>query len=296
MRGIKKAWLGAVVLAFAVLSALILLRHSNFAVLNPQGPIGEQERHLFIIVTMLGLIVIIPVFALLFGFAWRYREGNTKAKYSPELGGSRVAETIWWLIPLAIISIVSVLTWQSSHDLDPFRKLASDKKPLTVQVVALQWKWLFIYPDQHIASVNALHFPEKTPVNFQITADAPMNSFWIPQLGGQIYAMAGMSTQLHLMADKTGNFTGSSANLSGKGFSDMRFVATASTQNDFDNWVQQVKRSPNQLTSDTYETLAQPRKGYPATYYASAQPSLYDDIIMKYMMPGMSHMHMEGME
>ncbi|HEX7633265.1 MAG TPA: ubiquinol oxidase subunit II [Candidatus Saccharimonadales bacterium] len=288
MSGLRKVWLGVVVLAFAGLAAAVALRHSNFAVLNSAGPVGSQERHLLIIITLLGLLVIVPVFGLLFGFAWHYREGNAKAAYSPELDGSRIAETIWWLIPMIIIGIVSVLTWNSSHSLDPYKTLASTGKPLQVQVVALEWKWLFIYPEQHVASVNALYIPEKTPVNFQITADAPMNSFWIPQLGGQVYAMAGMNTQLHLMADKTGDFKGSSANLSGEGFADMRFTAHAKTADEFTSWVKNTRHSATPLTLGEYATLALPSKQAAPRNYSNPDSKLYDTILMKYMMPNMN--------
>jgi cytochrome o ubiquinol oxidase subunit 2 len=231
------------------------------------------------------LIVVIPVFVLTFGIAWKYRASNTKAKYSPDWDHNRTAETIWWLIPTAIIGVLAIITWQSSHDLDPYKALDSARKPVTVQVVALQWKWLFIYPEQGIASVNMLEFPEDTPVNFEITGDAPMNSFWIPQLGGQVYAMAGMTTKLHLMADKPGNYDGSSANLSGQGFAGMRFTAKAVTQADFDAWTTSMRRSPTALTTSEYNNLAKPSENNAVKSYVATEPDLYDRIIMKYMMP-----------
>ena len=180
-----------------------------------------------IFAALLSLVVVIPVFAMTIYIVWRYRESNQKAKYSPDWDHNSKVETIWWLIPTLLIVVLSVVTWNSSHSLDPFKPIKSSVKPLRVQVIALQWKWLFIYPEQGVASTNILELPVDRPINFEVTADAPMNSFWIPQLGGQIYAMAGMSTQLHLMASEAGTYAGASANLSGKGFAKMKFDTKA---------------------------------------------------------------------
>lgn len=272
----------------AIVAAVLYLNGKSFPILSPKGTIAADERNLIIFGSLLSLLVVVPVFIMLFYFLWKYRASNTKAKYSPDWDNSKAAEAVWWLVPLALIVVLSVVTWTSSHRLDPFRPIASDKKTLTIQVVAMQWKWLFIYPEQNIATVNYVQFPEDTPVNFRITSDAPMNSFWIPALGGQMYAMSGMTTQLHLMADAPGTFQGASANISGAGFSDMRFTAKASTSKDFDAWVQAVKQARQPLTSDSYAELARPNVGKmtPRTYYSSVEPGLYDTILMKYMLPG----------
>jgi cytochrome o ubiquinol oxidase subunit 2 len=276
--------------------------NNDIAILEPAGTVAEKQRNLLIFGALLSLIVIVPVFAMTFYIVWKYREGNKKAKYQPEWDRSKLIETIWWGVPLALITILSVVTWKSSHDLDPFKALDSDKKPLTVQVVALQWKWLFIYPEQGIASVNYVQFPEDRPVTFEITSDAPMNSFWIPKLGGQIYAMAGMTTKLHLMADEQGSYAGSSANISGKGFSGMRFTAKATSEADFNAWVDTVKYGSQQLTIDEYNELTEPNENNPVAYYAPVEDELYDSVIMKYMTPGMDthqtmqHSHSGGAE
>ena len=267
------------------LAAFLYLRTVNIPVLEPKGVIAQQERQLIFLALGLSLIVVVPVFTMLFLFAWRYRAANTKATYSPHLAGSRIAETIWWLIPSAIILVLSVVTWDSSHTLDPYKPLASSVKPMTIQVVALDWKWLFIYPAQHIATVNLVEFPKNTPIDFEITSDTVMNSFWVPALGGQIYAMPGMSTQLHLMADQAGSFTGMSANISGKGFSGMVFTAKAGTQADFEAWVRSAQSSSSRLTQTTYANLAKPSQNVSPIFYASAQSNLYDTIVMKYMTP-----------
>ena len=285
MRGKKKIiGLAALALCFALLAGWYL-RHTSIPVLEPRGPIAQKERKLIIITLLLSLIVVIPVFSLLGIFAWKYREGNASAKYSPELDHSRVAETIWWLVPSALILVIGVIAWASSYQLDPFKPLSSNAQPITIQVIALDWKWLFIYPQQNIATVNLVQFPRQTPVNFEITADAPMNSFWIPQLGGQIYAMPGMSTQLHLMASTNGSFHGSSANISGNGFAGMAFTAKSSSMADFQRWVKSVKRSPNRLSQDAYAKLAAPSQNNPFAYYASSAAGLYDSVIIKYMGP-----------
>jgi cytochrome o ubiquinol oxidase subunit 2 len=278
---------GCVGLGLAVLAAAIWYLHNkNFEVLNPAGTIAAQQRHLLEICLLLSALIVIPVFTLTFMISWRYREGNTKArkKYQPEWDGSRILETVWWLIPTAIIVVIAGLTWQSSHELDPFKQLVSDKQPLKIQVVALDWKWLFIYPEQHVATVNYVEFPENTPLDFQITADAPMNSFWIPQLGGQIYAMAGMSTQMHLMANKTGDFRGSSANISGKGFADMIFMAQSRSQDDFNQWLKTTQKNHQKLDQAAYDKLAQPATSDRQTY-GSVENNLYDKIVLKYMGP-----------
>ncbi len=277
-----------VVLLIAVVGLLVhYLTTHDIAVLSPAGVIGQKEKHLIAITTLLAVVVIVPVFILTGYIVWNYRETNKKPKkYSPNWDHDARLEFIWWAVPLAIITILAFITWNSSHALDPSKTLSSNQKPLPVQVVALQWKWLFIYPEQNIATVNLVQFPVNTPINFQITSDAPMNSFWIPKLGGQIYAMSGMTTQLHLMADQTGDFAGSSANISGRGFAGMKFTAKATNQADFDKWVKTVKQSPNKLSLNQYSQLAQPSENNQVAMFGSSAANLYDDVIMQYMMPG----------
>jgi cytochrome o ubiquinol oxidase subunit II len=289
---IYKVILALVALVGLVGIAYFLLNGTDIAILNPKGEVANRQMQLIIIATLLGLIVVVPVFVMLFYIAWRYREGNTKAKYMPEWKNNNLIEAIWWGVPFIIIVVLGIVTWQSSHELDPYKPLTSEEKPVKVQVVALQWRWLFIYPDENIASINELHIPVGKPVNFEITADAPMNSFWIPKLGGQVYAMTGMSTKLHLKADEIGNYEGRSANISGEGFADMKFMTRAVAEQGYKNWVQSAKQSTLSLESTVYEELAQPSKDITPKYYLLKQPDLYDTIVMKYM--DMSEMHMEG--
>jgi cytochrome o ubiquinol oxidase subunit II len=265
---------------------VILLKDHRIAVLMPMGEIALQQRNLIVFTFLLSLVVIIPVFTLLFFISWKYRIGNKKnANYIPDWAGNKWLEVIWWGIPCVIILILSIVTWQTSHQLDPYKSLSSSVKPLEVQVVALQWKWLFIYPEQGIATVNFLEFPEKTPINFTITADAPMNSFWIPSLGGQVYAMSGMSTKLHLMADGIGEYRGSSANISGEHFADMNFKAQSVKASVFDIWAKKIKNSSENLTMTTYNRLSNPSVPKTRQQYALTDLGLYDKILMKYMGP-----------
>ncbi len=256
----------------------------DMSVLNTAGTIGDQQRDLLVWVTVLMLLIVVPVFLLTGHIVWKYRADNHRATYSPEWDGNRRLEAIWWGFPTAIILVLSVVIWQTSHSLDPFRPIAASaasSQPITIQVVALQWKWLFIYPQQNMATVNYVAFPEDTPVNFEITADAPMNSFWIPRLGGQVYAMSGMRTNLHLAANEPGVFRGSSANLSGAGFAGMNFKAVSMTQSDFERWTRQVGSEPQELSRTAYDELRQPGKS-DEQYYGSTTAGLQATIISKY--------------
>jgi cytochrome o ubiquinol oxidase subunit 2 len=188
-------------------------------------------------------------------------------------------------MPCAIIGVLGVITWTSSHRLDPYRPLAAENKTITIQVIALQWKWLFIYPEQHIATVNFVQFPINQPVKFLITSEGPMNSLQIPQLAGQIYAMAGMQTQLHLIANKIGDYRGFSANFSGDGFSEMKFIARVSSKTQFDQWVKGIQNTTEQLNMAEYRRLMKPSMREAIHYYSSAAPNLFNISIMKSMMP-----------
>jgi len=260
------------------------LTQPEILVLHPHGPIADQQRDLILFTSVLGAGIVLPVFVMLFAIAWRYRASNKKATYTPDWDHHRGIEALWWGIPCVVIVILGVITWGATHALDPYRSIDSSVTPLKIQVVALQWKWLFIYPDQHVATVNQLQLPVNTPIDFEITADAPMNSFWIPSLGGQVYAMSGMSTQLHLMAHDTGSYPGSSANISGKGFADMHFMATVTSRQDFDKWARPASSSL-MLDKKVYDnSLAQPNTMQPSVYMLH-DSNLYNEIIMKYMSP-----------
>jgi cytochrome o ubiquinol oxidase subunit 2 len=254
----------------------------NFVLFNPGGPIALEERNVIFTLLVLMSLLAIPFFIVLIRIVRRYRADNNW-DYEPEYSGSTLKQILLWILPAVLVAVMCVIIWRSTHSVDPFKQLESTKAPITVEVVALEWKWLFIYPEQHIATVNLLEFPENTPVNFVLTADAPMNSFWIPGLGGQMYAMSGMTTQLHLMADRIGEFRGGAAEISGPGFADMNFIAKSVSDSDFKQWVELVKLGRFNLTTDEYAALSKKSMSNPASYYASVDASLFDSIVNKYM-------------
>jgi cytochrome o ubiquinol oxidase subunit 2 len=269
-------------MGFMPLGLMLLLSGCNMDVLDPKGSVGLAERDLISTSTWAMLIVVIPVIVLTLAFAWRYRASNKSAEYRPTWSHSTGIEVAVWLIPTLIILFLGVLTWKSTHELDPYRPLESNVKPINVEVVALDWKWLFIYPDLGIATVNQLAFPVGTPVNFNITSDSVMNSFFIPQLGGQIYAMAGMQTKLHLIADEAGDYAGESANFSGQGFSDMKFRAIASSPEEFNAWVAKVRASSDRLDMNRYNVVSKPDEKASISYFSTVDPKLFHNIIARY--------------
>jgi cytochrome o ubiquinol oxidase subunit II len=260
----------------------------NMVLLHPPGAVAAQQGHLIVVSTILMLLVIVPVIALTVLFAWRYRKSNTEATYSPDWDHSTQLELVIWAAPLLIIIALGAVTWISTHTLDPYRSLrrtngagsiAADTKPLTVEVVALDWKWLFIYPEQGIAVVNELAAPADVPITFKITASSVMNSFFIPALAGQIYAMPGMETELHAVMSSPGDFDGFSANYSGAGFSDMRFKFHSMSARDFEHWVQTVKAGGQALNRDGYLQLERPSEHETVRRYATVADGLYDSIL-----------------
>ena len=275
---------GAVSFAFAA----FFLSGCKMSVLDPKGQIGADEKTLIMVATGLMLLVVIPVIVLTLYFAWKYRASNTSATYTPNWSHSNRIEAVVWAVPCAIIVALGIITWKTSHTLDPYEPIdtvagAPAKKPIEVEVVSLDWKWLFIYPEQHVASVNELAFPVGTPVHFKITSDSVMNAFFIPQLGSQVYAMAGMQTQVNLVAEHPGAYEGMSANFSGAGFSDMKFTAKVSSQDEVDQWVKNARASKQSLTFEAYNDLAKPSERTPVSYYANVEPVLYAAVLDKYM-------------
>tara|TARA_B100000700_G_scaffold184198_1_gene203164 strand:- start:1632 stop:2543 length:912 start_codon:yes stop_codon:yes gene_type:complete len=264
-------------------SALLSLTGCSGGILDPKGQIGADEKSLIIICTVLMLLVVIPVIVMTLYFAWKYRADRNEA-YEPKWSHSSRIEAIVWTIPIVIVVVLGVITWRSTHALDPYKPIENEGKHLTVEVVSLNWKWLFIYPEQGIATVNELVFPANVPVEYKITSESTMNSFFIPQLGSQIYSMAGMETKLHLIANEPGTFDGFSANYSGAGFTGMQFKATATaTKQAFNDWVAKVKASGGSLTKAAYQTLAEPSEDHPVVYFANVSDGLFHSIVMKYM-------------
>ncbi|SNX28073.1 cytochrome bo3 quinol oxidase subunit 2 [Polynucleobacter meluiroseus] len=272
----------------ALLPLLALLNGCKMVVLFPSGDIARQQSHLLLVATCLMLIVIVPVIVMTIVFAWRYRASNQDAVYEPDWNHSTKLEFVIWGGPLLIIIALGLVTWITTHTLDPYRPLdrisanqpiPADVKPITVEVVALDWKWLFIYPEYGFATVNELAAPVNVPIRFKITASNVMNSFFIPSLAGQIYAMPGMETKLHAVMNEPGEYEGFSSNYSGAGYSHMRFKFLGLSQPDFDKWVQAGKASKNALSRESYLELVKPSIKDPVSFYGSVSPELYDAVI-----------------
>jgi cytochrome o ubiquinol oxidase subunit 2 len=260
-------------------AALLVTCCQPAGILDPQGPIASAERLLLINSTAIMLVVVVPVILATLVFAWWYRSSNARASRSPDESYEGRLEFVVWSIPALIVILMGGVIWIGSHQLDPRAPLPANANPLRVDVVALDWKWLFIYSDQRIAAVNELVIPAGTPVDFRLTSATVMNSFFIPQLGSQIYTMGGMTTHLNLLADKPGEYPGFSANFSGDGFSEMRFIAKAVPAGDFDAWVKEVRGAGSALDDAGYTTLAKPSKAVPPTTYRSVEPNLFERII-----------------
>ncbi len=280
----RALWVGVPILALLTVVALMFFaaQGASMPVIDTKGVIADSQRDTLFLAVAIMSIIIIPVFVLTFLISVRYRETNKKARYSPNWSSNKILETIWWGVPILIVAVLSVITWQTSHSLDPYKPLVSEKPAINVQVVSLQWKWLFIYPDYGVASVGEFAMPVDTPVAFKITSDAPMNSFWIPQLGGQIYAMSGMSTSLHLSARETGDYRGSSANLSGEGHKEMTFIAKARSDSDFYSWIENTRKSGKNLDTEAYNVLREPSRNNKVNFYRLANESLFEEIINRY--------------
>ncbi|KTR84510.1 cytochrome O ubiquinol oxidase [Novosphingobium barchaimii] len=281
--------------AITLLPLTALLGGCDWIVLNPAGDVARQQADLVVISTWLMLLIIVPVMGLTIFFAWKYRAANTEAQYEPEWSHSTQLELVIWSAPLLIIIALGALTWVATHMLDPYRTInrigharpvPATAQPLDVQVVALNWKWLFIYPQQGIATVNELVVPTDRPLRFRITSSAVMNSFYAPALAGQIYAMPGMETKLHAVLNQPGRFEGFSANYSGAGFSHMRFAMRGTDEAGFDRWAAAVRKGAASLDRTAYLTLEKPSEKEPIRHYASVMPDLFDAVVNLCVRPG----------
>lgn len=281
-----KFLIGLLAVILGVIGCVIVLASEHALVVQPKGIIAHHELALIITNILMMLSIIIPTYILLFLVVYQYCIKNEKSEYDPEHTVGSFGELMMWVLPSIVVAAMSLITWKATHKLDPYKPIQSDFKTLTVQVVALNWKWLFIYPEQGIATLNYLYIPEKTPIHLNLAADgSPMNSFWIPQLSGQIYSMAGMRTQLYLMADGPGEYTGRAVEINGKGYSDMTFPVISSSQEGFEIWVDLVKKSPFRLTEDEYNALLKPVVIKNITLFSEVEKDLFHKIIHKYMYP-----------
>jgi len=260
-------------------AALLVASCQPAGVLDPQGPVASAERLLLINSTAIMLVVVIPVIAAALVFAWWYRSANTRANRGADESYEERIEFVVWSIPALTVILLGGVIWIGSHQLDPRAPIPGHSDPLRVDVVALDWKWLFIYPDQGVAAVNQLVIPAATPVEFRLTSATVMNSFFVPQLGSQIYTMGGMTTHLNLLADKPGEYPGFSANFSGEGFPWMRFVVRSMPVGDFTAWLKQTRGTGSSLDDAGYAELAKPSKAVPPTTYRSVEPKLFERIL-----------------
>ncbi len=278
----------------------LMLGGCNTILLNAPGDVARQQGNLIIIATVLMLIIIVPVIALTLFFAWRYRASNTKATYKPDWDHSLQLELVVWSAPLLIIIALGAITWISTHTLDPYRpldRIAEGKpvpegvEPLVVEVVSLDWKWLFIYPEQGIATVNELAAPVDRPIHFKLTSSTVMNAFYVPALAGMIYTMPGMQTELNAVIGTEGQYEGLSSNYSGAGFSGMRFGFQALSEAGFDEWVAKVRASGEPLNRDGYLELEKPSAREPVRHFASVDPALYGAVLNRCVDPRQMCMH-----
>ena len=276
------------------LAPLLWLAGCNTVVLNPSGDIAAQQAHLVVVSTLLMLLIIVPVMFLICLFAWRYRKANTSAEYKPDWDHSTKLELLIWGAPLLIIIVLGLITWIYTHLLDPYRPLsridenrpiAAGVEPLEVQVVAMDWKWMFIYPKQGIATVNELVTPIDVPVVFKMTSSTVMNAFYIPALAGMVYTMPGMETQLNAVMNKVGVYDGFSSNYSGAGFSDMKFKYHGVSQGDFDSWVAKTRAS-GALTRAEFQALDKPTIKHPIMHFGSVDKGLYDLVLNRCVAEG----------
>lgn len=284
----------------AVVAAASLAGCSKTVVLNPAGDVAAQQGNLVITATLLMLIIIVPVILLTLLFAWKYRQGNAGAKYEPDWHHSTVLELVIWTVPLMIIIALGALTWIATHKLDPYRPLdridaqralGSEAKPLEVQVVAMDWKWLFFYPEQGIATVNELAAPVDRPIRFKLTATSTMNAFYVPDLAGMIYAMPGMQTELNAVINKAGVFPGLASHYSGKGFSGMTFKFHGLSDAEFAQWIAKAKTEGKPLDKASYLALAQPSERDPVRRFSSVADGLYQKVLNRCVEDGQPCLH-----
>jgi cytochrome o ubiquinol oxidase subunit 2 len=269
-------------LVVAVIGAAMLGGCSE-GVLDPKGPIASAERQILFNSLGIMLAIVIPTILATLAVAYWFRASNTRARYTPEFNYSGRLEVLVWSIPIMTVLLVGGVAWVGSHDLDPRKPIGSAAKAITVQVVSLDWKWLFIYPEQGIASVNQLTIPVGTPVSFELTSSGVMNSFFVPQLGSQIYTMAGMATRVQLQADHPGKYRGLSAQFSGDGFADMRFTVDAVPAESFAQWVDAARGAGPVLDAQAYEELVKPSQAVAPFTYRAVAPRLFTSILSSEM-------------
>lgn len=279
----KPIWLTVLGLLSLSLLVAVLLRGHDLILFNPKGLIADQQHQLMVVSTLIMVGFAAPILFALYFFAWKYRESNDKSHFRHDAGRSKALVVTAWVSPLLVAIVLAALMLPATQKLEPKDPIENGKEPLTIQVVAMRWKWLFVYPKQNIATVNYVQIPVDTPVRFELTADeTPMSSFWIPHLAGMLYAMTEHVNTLNLIADTVGDYEGGAAEINGRGFADMRFVTRVSTQADFDKWVGHTLQSPFELTDLEYAKLLTPSEDNPPAFYSNPGAELYGNILSKY--------------
>lgn len=287
---------GAIFAAVVLLLGMFtwLIYGKQIDVLNPAGVVAEEQRTILLFSLILSAFVVIPVFTILVYVSIKYRAKNQSSKYDPEWGESAKLEVVWWGVPIAIIAVLGTVIYTTTHSLDPYRKIAGSDA-VEVQVIGLQWKWLFIYPDYGVASLNQMPIPVDRPVRLVLTTEAPMSALWFPSLGSQIYAMEGMESELNLKATKTGEYKGYNTNINGEGYAKMIATAKVTSQDSFLEWVDQAKRQNDVLDMYAYEKLAEPEVNRTVAHYRLDGDAVYDRVLMRNMTHGagasMKHSH-----
>lgn len=287
---ISKSAKGRIIAGLSLLGSIGLLvlfaaflKNADVILFNPKGFIANEQYRLLLISSAILLAISVPTVLLFYFFAWKYRETNEKATYEPQTGQGKFFVASIWIIPTLFMLVLAIIMWPATHKLAPQKSIASETKPLTIQVVALRWKWLFIYPEHNIATVNYMPLPVDRPVQFEITADeAPMSGFWIPHLSGQLYAMTGHVNRLNIMAEEEGDYPGRSAEINGEGFSGMLFTASAKSHEKYDAYISEVKRSSQPLDTATYQQLLTPSENHPTATYSQVEDGLYGTMLKKY--------------
>lgn len=273
------------IIGVAVFSTILLYlaKDTNVALFNPKGSIADEQQWLLTLSTIIMLVFGLPVILTIYFFTWKYRENNPNSSHDPSVGTSKKLLLFAWLGPIITVIILAGIMLPATQSLEPQRAIASDNEQLTIQVVALDWKWLFIYPEQNIATVNFVQIPVDTPVRFELTADeSPMSSFWIPNIGGMLYAMTGHVNPLNLIADEEGDYPGAAAEINGHGFAGMKFNTRVSSHEAFADWVEETEQSPIILDRTEYDKLLIPSENNPEAYYSSPDKDLYKSIVSKY--------------
>jgi len=265
---------------------LLLLAGCQSALMDPRGPVGRAEKAILIDSMIIMLVIVVPTIVATLAFAWWFRAGNRRARYLPTWEFSGAIELVVWSIPVMVILLLGGVTWIGSHQLDPAQPLPSEHEPLAIQVVSLDWKWLFIYPDRQVAAVNELVVPAGVPLHFWLTSASVMNTFFVPQLGSMIYTMNGMRTQLNLQADEPGTFRGLSGHLSGDGFADMHFEVRALPAGQFDAWVAKARANGRRLDTAGYTALMRQSVEPQPLQYGAVEPGLFDRILTQHIPQG----------